>query len=64
MANIFYKYEHRSNFIEQDILLENAVKNANRDFRNKIYGSNHDKYNCIYEERFYEIYDNFRIVLN
>lgn len=53
LTNIFYKYEHRLNFIEQDILLENEIKSANRDFRNKVYGPNHDKYNRIYEERFY-----------
>jgi len=29
LTNIFYKFEHRSNFTQQDNLLENAVKEAN-----------------------------------
>ena len=52
LTSIFYKYEHRSNFIEQDDLLEKGLKDANWDFRNKIYGASHDKYNRIYEDRF------------
>jgi hypothetical protein len=52
LTSIFYKYEHRSSFIEQDDLLEKGLKDANWDFRNKIYGASHDKYNRIYEDRF------------
>ena len=52
LTNIFYKFEHRSNFTQQDNLLENAVKEANWSFRNQIYGTSHDKYNRIYENRF------------